>query len=132
MFPRALFSHFHRFPSFRSAAGMVESSMVETTMQPTYVSPHIDALLSHVTDTPKVATALLDALAKHIERKTTILKKQVHAFESKWDMNFDEFASCVKAGRLAKFVSSYDVQHDLSAWEHTLSLLRHYQSLKVR
>jgi hypothetical protein len=107
--------------------------MVEGTMQTTYASSHIDALLSHVTDnTPKVATALLDALAKHVERKTITLKKQVRAFESKWDMKFDELASCVKAGRLSKFRSLYDAQHDLNAWEQTRSLLRHYQSLKVR
>jgi hypothetical protein len=79
-----------------------------------------------------VATALLDALAKHVERKTATLKAQVRTFESKWDMDFDEFASCVKAGRLAKFTASYDAQHDLNAWEQALSLLRHYQSLKVR
>jgi len=106
--------------------------MVEGTMQTTCVSPHIDALLSHVTDTPKVATALLDALVKHVERKKMTLKKKVRAFESKWDMNFDEFASCVKAGRFTRLGSSYDAQHDLNAWEQTLSLLQHYQSLKVR
>ncbi len=101
-------------------------------MQSVYVSPRIDALLSHVSDTPKVATALLDALANHVDRKTRSLKKKARTFESKWNMSFDEFAVRVKTGRVAKAGSTYDAQDDLTTWEQTLSLLRHYQSLKVR
>jgi len=101
-------------------------------MQTTHAAPRIDALLSHVSDTPKVATALLDALANHVDRKTSALKKRVCAFESKWNMSFDEFALRVKAGRVARTATSSDAQHDLTDWEQTLGLLRHYQSLKVR
>ena len=106
--------------------------MIERTMQTAYVAPRIDALLSHVSDTPTVAAALLDALANHVDRKTSALKKQAHAFESKWKMSFDEFALRVKAGRVAGTVAPSDAQHDLTDWEQTLSLLKHYQSLKIR
>ena len=73
------------FPfSGSSAKCMVERSMIERTMQTAYISPRINALLSHVSDTPKVAAALLDALANHVDHKTSSLKKRAHAFESKW------------------------------------------------
>ncbi len=111
---------------------MVERSMIEGTLQTAHASPRIDALLSHVSDTPKVATALLDALANHVDCKTRLLKKRAHTFESKWNMSFDEFALRVKAGRIARRVTPADAQHDLTDWEQTLGLLRHYQSLKVR
>jgi hypothetical protein len=101
-------------------------------MQTVGVSSRIDALLSHVTDTPKAAAALLDALAHHVESKTRVLSREAHEFESKWKMSFDEFASRVKTGRPGKVASAYDAQQDLKAWEQTLAMLKHYRSLKVR
>ena len=104
--------------------------MAETT-QMSHVSSRIDELLSQVTESPMLATALLDALVTHVDHKTQTLKQRVHTFESKWQMNFDEFSAQVSAGKVTKFVSLHDAKQDLLVWEQTLTLLRHYQSLQV-
>ena len=106
--------------------------MIDGTMQRACISPPLDTLLPHVGDAPNVASALVEALAHHIELKTQTLKEQASAFESKWNMTFDEFAVKVKAGRVRKSPSPHDAKDDLALWEQTESLLRHYQSLKVQ
>lgn len=95
-----------------------------------HVSSRIDALLSQVGDTPKVATALLDALTKHIKWKTHTLRKCVQSFESKWEMSFEEFSERVDSGKLARL--SYDVECDFKAWKQAVTQLKHYQSLRTQ
>lgn len=106
--------------------------MAEHTILSASTAPRFDAFWSHVSETPRVATTLLDALAHHVERKTNSLQQQAHAFESKWNMSFDDFVVNARAGRVRRTVPAGDVQRDLAHWERTLSLLRHYQSLTVR
>jgi hypothetical protein len=98
--------------------------------QAMHVSSRIDALLSHVGGKPTVATALLDALTKHIERKTHTLRQCVHTFESKWEMSFEEFSERVNAGKLTRL--SFDVECDFQAWKQAVTLLKHYQSLRTQ
>lgn len=105
---------------------------MEGTMHMSQASSRIDTLLSQVADTPKVATALLDALSKHIDGKTNSLRKSIHTFESKWDMNFEEFSTRVKTGKMARKISAHEVENDLKAWEQAVTMLHHYTSLRTR
>jgi hypothetical protein len=89
------------------------------------------ALFTHAAETPHVATALVSALTKHIECKTRLLKQQIRAFESKWDMSFEEFAKRTRAGKIRQRFRTWDVESDFRTWEQTENLLKHYKSLQV-
>jgi hypothetical protein len=107
---------------------------MKCTTQTFNVLPRLEGLLSEVTDTPKLATALLDALAKHIDLKTDLLKQRIRAFESKWKMTFEEFekfSERTEDETLPRNLCSYDVETDFRAWKQTITLLKHYESLQI-
>jgi len=97
-------------------------------------SAYIDILLPGVTDTetPDLATALLKALAKHIDSKTDLLRQRIRTFELRWKMTFEEFSERTRTGTLARHPHSYDMETDFKAWEQTVTLLKHYESLQTR
>ena len=99
------------------------------------VSSRIDTLLSNVTETPALATALLEALTKHIHSKTDSLRQRIQIFEAKWKMTFEEFQEFsvrAQAGTLVKNSHLYDIENDFEVWEQTITLLKHYESLQTR
>ena len=96
------------------------------------VSPRLGVLLTQVTETPDLETALWKILAEHIDLKTKLLRQRVEAFESKWGMTFAEFSERCRAGVLGQDAYAYEVESDFWEWEKAETLLRHYETLQSR
>ena len=60
----------------------------ETTSSTIAVSPRIGALLTQVTETPDLETALWKVLSDYFDLKLGLLRQCIRAFESKWGMTF--------------------------------------------
>ncbi len=105
--------------------------MRETT-ETVALSPRVGALLTQVTGTPDLETALWKVLSEYIDLKVEFLKKRIQAFESKWGMTFEEFAERCEEGTLDQDAYAYEVERDFWEWEAAETLLQHYQTLKAR
>jgi hypothetical protein len=104
------------------------------TSAPTTVtlSPRIGALLSQITETPDLETALLKVLIEYVDLKIDLLKRRIQAFESKWGMTFEEFSTRCEEDTLDRDAYAYDVESDFWEWEKAETLLHHYQDLQAR
>jgi hypothetical protein len=98
----------------------------------TSVSPRVGALLTRITETPDLDTALWKVLAEYVDFKTQALRQQVRTFEQKWGMPFAEFAQCVETETLGQDPYTYEVESDFWEWEAAETLLDHYVSLRPR
>ncbi|MCD6290842.1 MAG: hypothetical protein J7M34_10105 [Anaerolineae bacterium] len=96
------------------------------------ISPRMGALLTSITKTPDLETALWKVLLDYIDMKLAQLRQQVHAFESKWGMTFAEFSERCAANTLEQDPYAYDVESDFWEWEKAVTLLRHYEALQDR
>jgi hypothetical protein len=96
------------------------------------VSPRVGALLTQVTETPDLETALWKVLSEHIDLKTKLLKQRIETFESKWGMTFKEFSERCGAGTLGKDPYAYEVESDFWEWEKAETLLQHYEALQAQ
>lgn len=96
------------------------------------VSPRLGVLLTQVTETADLETALWKILTEHIDLKTKLLRQRIRAFESKWRMTFAEFAERCQAGTLGQDPYAYEVESDFWEWEKAETLLRHYETLQSR
>jgi hypothetical protein len=96
------------------------------------VSPRIGALLTQVTETPDLETALWKVLFDYIGLKLGLLRQCVRAFESKWEMTFEEFSERCDAETLDQDAYAYDVESDFWEWEKAETLLQHYETLRSR
>ena len=94
--------------------------------------PRIGALLTQVTETPDLETALWKVLSEYIDLKIGILRQRTQAFESKWEMTFAEFSECCEAGTLDQDTYAYAVESDFWEWEQAETLLQHYEALQAR
>lgn len=93
------------------------------------VSPRIGTLLTQVTQTPDLETALWKILSEYIDLKTDALRDSIRTFESKWGMSFSQFSEHCEAGTLDRNAYDYDVESDFWEWEKAETLLKHYESL---
>ena len=96
------------------------------------VSPRISTLLTQVTKTPDLETALWDILSEYVDLKIKLLGERVRAFESKWRMSFKEFSKHCKSETLEQSSYAYEVESDFWEWEEAETLLRHYEVLKAK
>lgn len=96
------------------------------------LSPQTGLLLTKITDTPDLETALWRVLHDYTGLKTEQLRQQVGAFESKWGMTFEEFARRCESASLGQDPYAYDVESDFWDWEKAVTLLEHYEALQAR
>ncbi len=106
--------------------------LMKSTTQAFSVSPRIGALLSQVTETPDLETALLRVLTEYLDLKITLFQQNIQAFESKWKMTFEEFLKHSKDGTLGQDPYSYEVESDFWEWEKAETLLKQYETLRNR
>ena len=96
------------------------------------LSPQAGLLLTKITDTSDLETALWRVLHDYTALKTHQLRQQITAFELKWDMSFDEFARRCEQGTLTQDPYAYDVESDYWDWEKAVTLLNHYEGLQTK
>ncbi len=96
----------------------------------TAISPRASALLTQVTETPDLETALWKVLSEYIDLKTANLQAQINHFEEKWGMNFAEFSEKLETGALGKDSYEYSTESDFWEWEKAETLLLHYKALQ--
>ena len=94
------------------------------------ISPRVGYLLTSLTETPDLDTALRKVLADYVEMKLVQLRQQIRSFETKWGMSFSEFAERCESNALGRDPYDYEVEKDFWEWEQALTLLRHYESLQ--
>lgn len=105
--------------------------MNETTPTMT-VSPQAELLLTKITDTPDLETALWRVLRVYAGLKTHQFKQQIIALESKWGITFEEFSERCENSTLSEDPYAYDVESDFWDWEKAVTLLSHYKALQAR
>ena len=96
------------------------------------ISPRVGVLLTQVTETPDLETALWRVLSEYIDLKTKFLRQRIQEFESKWGMTFEVFSERCEAGMLDQDPYAYEVESDFWEWEKAETLLRHYEALQAR
>jgi|SaaInl8_200m_RNA_FD_contig_51_1172784_length_938_multi_2_in_0_out_0_2 hypothetical protein len=96
------------------------------------ISPRIGALLTQVTETPDLETALWKVLSEYIDLKISSLAERIKEFNKKWGMTFEEFSERFEAGTLDQDSYAYVVESDFWEWEKVETLLDHYKSLQSR
>lgn len=94
------------------------------------VPPRLGLLLTQITQTPDLETALWKILSEHIDLKIRMLRERIEALESKWGMTFAEFAERCREGTLGEDPYSYEVESDFWEWEKLETLLQHYEALR--
>lgn len=96
------------------------------------VSPRIGVVLSEVTETPDLETAMWQVLTEYIDLKTRALLERIREFETRWGMTFAEFAERMKADQLGQDPYSYEVESAYWEWEEIETLRKHYENVRVR
>jgi hypothetical protein len=96
------------------------------------LSPQAGLLLTKITDTPDLESALWRVLRDYTELKTQQLKQQIEAFESRWGMTFEEFSRRCEDKTLEQDPYGYEVESDYWDWEKAVTLLNHYEALQVK
>lgn len=98
----------------------------------THVSPRVGALLTRITETPDLDTALWKMLGEYVDFKTQALRQQIQTFEKKWGVSFAEFARRLETETLGQDPYTYEVESDFWEWEAAETLFEHYASLRPR
>ena len=96
------------------------------------ISPRAGVLLTKMTETPDLETALWKMLSEYTDLKTKVLRQQIEVFESKWGGTFEEFSERCQAGTLGQDPYAYEVESDFWDWEKAETLLQHYRALQIR
>ena len=96
------------------------------------LSPQTSLLLTQITATPDLETALWRVLHDYTGLKTQQIRQQITVFETKWGMTFDEFSQRCEHGTLGQDPYAYDVESDYWDWEKAVTLLGHYEALQAR
>lgn len=94
------------------------------------ISPRVGALLTQVTETPDLETALWRVLSDYLVMKISSLRERTKTFEEKWSMTFTEFSEEFKTGTLSQNSYDYEVESDYWEWEKAETLLEHYINLR--
>ena len=106
--------------------------MMKTATQRFSVSPRVGALVTQMTQTPDIETALFKVLHEYLELKIEQNTQQIQTFETKWGMTFKEFAERIETETLEQDSYSYDVESDFWEWEEAETLLHHYTALQTQ
>jgi len=96
------------------------------------VPPRIGSFLTQITEVPDVEAALFKVLREYVDLKTETLKQRIRVFESKWKMSFKEFSEHGDAETPGFDLYSYEVESDFWEWEQAETLLKHYDTVKLR
>jgi len=96
------------------------------------MSPRIGALLTQITETPDLETALWKVLSEYIDLKMRLLTQRIEEFEAKWGMTFEEFSERCEAEMLDQDAYAYEVESDSWEWEKAETLLHHYEALQAQ
>ena len=94
--------------------------------------PRLGALLTELVEIPDIGMALRKVLSEYLELKGKALEERIAAFETKWNMSFDEFSRKCAEGTLAEDAYSYEVERDFWEWEQAVTLQSHYESLRLQ
>ena len=94
--------------------------------------PRLGALLTELVEIPDIGMALRKVLSEYLELKGKALEERIAAFETKWNMSFDEFSRKCAEGILAGDAYSYEVEKDFWEWEQAVTLQGHYESLRLQ
>ena len=89
-------------------------------------------MLSEVTETPNLETAMWQILIEYIALKTRELQERVRKFETRWGMTFAEFTERLKTNQLGQDAFSYEVESAYWEWEEAETLLKHYEDVRAR
>lgn len=89
------------------------------------LSPQAGLLLTKITDTPDLESALWRVLHDYTKLKTAQLQQEVKALELKWQMTFEEFSQRCQDGSLGRDPYTYEVESDFWDWEKATTLLQH-------
>ncbi|MBI3536884.1 MAG: hypothetical protein HY070_04925 [Chloroflexi bacterium] len=87
--------------------------------------------MTRTTQITDLETALLKVLNEYIDLKIASLKETLDGFEKKWGMNFAEFLKRTRNNTLGKDTYSFEVEKDFWEWEQAVTLLQHYESLRL-
>ncbi len=98
---------------------------------PITISPRVGVLLTRLTETPDLETALWKVLSEYTDLKTDLFRQQINAFESKWGMTFAEFSEQYGADGLQN-AYSYEAESDFWEWEKAQTLMKHYEALRTQ
>lgn len=101
---------------------------MKTALQRLSVSPRVGVLLSQVTETHDLETAIVKVLMEYLDLKIEQLRQQIQQFETKWRMTFQEFSAQPETPDLY----SYKVESDFWEWEEAETLLKHYEKLQAQ
>lgn len=96
------------------------------------VSPRIGVVLSEVTETPDLETAMWQVLTEYIDLKSWALLERIYEFEARWGMTFVDFAERMKADQLGQDPYAYEVERAYWEWEEIETLRKHYEDVRVR
>ena len=95
------------------------------------LSPRLGEALMKLAQTPDLEAALWKVLSEYAELKIKSLKEEIERFERKWKMSFDEFSKRCEEGTIEADVYSWEVESDFWEWEKAVTLLSHYEKVKL-
>ncbi|HEY85054.1 MAG TPA: hypothetical protein G4N96_08105 [Chloroflexi bacterium] len=95
------------------------------------LTPQLGELVTKTAQVPDLETAVWKVLSEYLELKTKALQAQIAQFEQKWDVSFDGFARKCQDNSLGVDPYSREVEQDYWAWEQSVTLLKHYQTLEA-
>ena len=112
----------------------IETKVVGNMRTASVVSmpPRLGGLLTELAEVPDIGLALRKVLSEYLEFKSKALEERIAAFETKWNMSFDEFSRKCAQGTLAGDAYSYEVENDFWEWEQAVTLQGHYESLRLQ
>lgn len=94
------------------------------------ISPKLGEFLIKTTKAKDIDNAFQKIFTEYLELKLKTLYEIVERFQSKWEMDFDEFKEKLKSGAVKKDAYAFDVEQDFWQWEEAETLKKHYESLK--
>ncbi|MGR3218870.1 MAG: hypothetical protein ACUZ8H_03505 [Candidatus Anammoxibacter sp.] len=94
------------------------------------MSPKLREALIKTTRSNDIDDALNKIFSEYLVLKLKTLSENIHKFQKKWDMSFEEFKSHLKKGSLKEDSYSFCVENDFWQWEEAESLKKHYEEIK--
>ena len=94
------------------------------------ISPRLGEFLIKTTKSKDIDDAFKRVLSEYFELKLRVLNETIKRLEDKWGMDFEDFKEKVSRCTLPRDAFSFDVEQDFWEWEESVTLKRHYESLK--
>lgn len=96
----------------------------------TIMSPKLGEVLVKTTHSKDIDDALNKIFSEYLELKLKTLSEEIHGFQKKWNMSFEEFKGHFKKGTLKEDAYSFSVETDFWQWEEAETLKNHYEEIK--